>query len=98
MTAGLAAMLAGVFVVPTVLLWLGHRLRRRPHRWQRVFWGALVAHVIAVPVVAVAAMMPAAEWAPTDTVRGLLGFWLLLVAPVVGGVVGAFTASPSERT
>lgn len=89
MTPGLTAMLLGTFVVPGVLLWAGHRLRRRPPRWRGAFWGALIAHVVAVPIAAVAAMTPAAEWAPTDTMRGALGFWLLFIAPIVGAVLGA---------
>ena len=89
MSVGLAAMLAGVFVVPVVLLALGHRVRRRDARGQRAFWGALIAHVAVAPIALVAAMSPAAEWAPTDTLRGALGFWSLLVVPAIGGLVGA---------
>lgn len=98
MTPGLAAMLAGIFLVPMALLWAGHRLRRRPPRWRGAFWGALIAHVAMAPVALVAAMSPAAEWAPTDTVRGALGFWSLLVMPVLGGVVGAIVGGRAEQT
>ena len=97
MTSGLAAMLAGAFGVPMVLLWLGHRLRRRPRRWQGAFWGALIAHLIAMPIAAVAAMTPPAEWTPGDTMRGLLGLWLLLLAPLIGAAIGATAAGRSER-
>ena len=89
MTPGLVAMLAGLFAVPAALLWAGHRLRRRPARWRAAFWGALAAHVVASLVALVAAMVPPAEWAPHDRWRGFLGFWLLLVAPVLGAVAGA---------
>ena len=90
-------MLAGVFLVPTVLVWAGHRLRRRPPRWRSAFWGGLIGHVLAIPVASVAAMTPAAEWAPTDTVRGLLGFWLLFLAPVIGALVGSLVAGRDNR-
>jgi hypothetical protein len=93
MTLGLGAMLAGVFGVPLALLWLGHRVRRREAKWRGAFWGALIAHVVAAPPALVAAMFPAAEWAPTDTMRGALGFWSLLVAPVLGALFGAVIAS-----
>jgi len=96
-TPGLAAMLAGVFLVPTVLVWAGHRLRRRPARWRGAFWGGLIGHVLAIPVASVAAMMPAAEWASTDTVRGLLGFWLLLLAPLAGALVGSLLPRRDNR-
>jgi hypothetical protein len=90
-------MLAGAFGIPALLLWSGHRLRRRPPRWQGAFWGALIAHVIAVPIAAVAAMTPPAEWSVTDTMRGLFGLWLLLLAPLVGGAIGAAAGGRSRR-
>lgn len=90
MTAGLAAMLVGLFVVPVLLLWSGHRLRRRSSRWQYVFWGALVGHVVAIPIAAIAAMTPPVEWAGSDVLRGALGFWSLLVLPAAGALVGGF--------
>ena len=88
MTLGLAAMLLGVFVVPTALLWMGHRLRRRPPRWRSMFWGAVIGHVIAMVIGLIWAMMPPEEWAPTDHVRGALAFWSFLVLPLVGGAMG----------
>jgi hypothetical protein len=93
MTIGLAVMLAGAFLVPALLLWVGHRLRRRPPRWRRAFWGALVAHVLAVPVAVAAAMIPPAEWGADDRLRGFLGFWLLLVAPTLGALLGLLRRS-----
>jgi len=98
MTHGIAAMLLGAFVVPGVLLWAGHRLRRRPPRWRGAFWGALVGHVVAVPIAVVAAMNPAAEWGPTDAVRGALGFRLLLAAPIVGAVIGSIVGGRTVRS
>ncbi len=89
MTPGLLALLAGTFGVPAALLWAGHRLRRRPARWRWAFWGALLGHLVAIPLALWGAMVPAAEWAPTDAWRGALGFWALLVLPAVGGAVGA---------
>ena len=91
MTPGLAAMLAGLFVVPAALLWAGHRLRRRPPRWRAAFWGALLAHVAVAPLAMLAAMVPPAEWAPDDRWRGFLGFWAMLVAPLLGAALGAVT-------
>jgi hypothetical protein len=89
MTTGLAVMLAGTFGVPAALLWAGHRLRRRPPRWRAAFWGALVGHVVAVPAAVTAAVWPPTEWGATDVVRGALGWWGLLVAPLVGAALGA---------
>lgn len=89
MSAGLVAMLGGLFVVPAALLWAGHRLRRRSARWRAAFWGALVGHVLGATLAMVAGMATPAEWGPDDTWRGFVGLWLMLLAPIVGAVVGA---------
>jgi hypothetical protein len=97
MTIGLAAMLAGLFGVPAVLLWTGHRLRRRPPRWRAAFWGALIAHVALAPAAMVAAMVPPAEWAPDDRWRGVFGFWALMLGPLLGALIGVARAPrPSQ--
>ncbi|MDB4879498.1 MAG: hypothetical protein JWL60_944 [Gemmatimonadetes bacterium] len=88
MTTGIAAMLLGLFGVPLVLLWAGHRLRRRSPRWRRAFWGALVAHLLVMPPVLWVSMLPPADWSPTDRWRGAIGLWGLLAAPVAGALVG----------
>ena len=93
MTPGILALLLDAFVVPGVLLWLGHRLRRRTPRWRAAFWGGVTGHLIALVIGSIAGMTPAAEWSPDDTVRGALGLWSFLVLPVVGAVVGMLRAT-----
>lgn len=92
MNPHLLAMLSGLFLVPAMLLWLGHRLRRRSARARGIFWGALLAHLLVAPAAMWVAMVPPVSWGSEDTVRGALGFWALLVAPAIGAVVGALTA------
>lgn len=94
MTPGTAAMLLGLFAVPALLLWSGHRLRRRSLRWRSVFWGLLLGYVAGSLVAMTAAMMPAAEWTGDDTMRGLLGFWSLVLLPALGAMVGAVRPIP----
>ena len=89
MTAGVAAMLLGVFGVPIVLLWAGHRLRRRSPRWHNMFWGGLLGHLLSLVIGSIAAMMPAESWTAADVIRGALGLWSWLVLPVFGALVGA---------
>lgn len=98
MTIGVAAMLAGVFGVPACLLWAGHRLRRRSHRWHRAFWGAVIGHLVAIAVGSFAAMSPPEMWAPTDTMRGALALWSFLLLPLGGAVLAAVTTSTSPRS
>ena len=46
----IGGLLAGLFLVPVVLLWLGHRLRRRTAGARAVFWGATIGHSIGIAV------------------------------------------------
>ena len=89
MTLLLVALLAGLFVIPAVLLTVGHRLRKRSARVQSAFWGAIVAHIVASLAVVVFSMIPSEGWQATDVLRGAIGFWSLLIAPVVGAAIGA---------
>ena len=89
MNPGLIAMMLGAFAVPAVLLWAGHRMRRRSARWQSAFWGGLAGHLVSLVVACVAALIPAEVWQSTDVVRGAAGFWSLLVCPAAGAIGGA---------
>lgn len=97
MTVGRIALLLGLFLVPAVLLACGHRLRKRTPLWRAVFWTAVVAHILAATVATVVSMVPPAAWRDDDVWRGLLGFWLLLVAPL-GAAIGAALWYFSKRT
>lgn len=96
MSFGPVAMLLGIFVVPTLLLWLGHRLRRRTARQRGLFWGALTGHVAAIVTATLAAMLPPQVWGPGDLVRGLASYGALLLLPIIGGAIGALNASRAE--
>lgn len=89
MTPGIVVLLFGVFVVPAVLLWAGHRMRRRSATWHAAFWGAVTGHVIAIIVGSIAAMLPAREWSDASVVRGALGLWSFLVLPAAGATIAA---------
>ena len=89
MTPGVTAMLVGIFIVPAGLLWLGHRLRRRPPRTRAVFWGAVIGHIAAMAA-AHFALMPAEVWSADDRLRGALGLWSFLVLPLLGALIGRF--------
>ena len=88
MTFGFWGMMLGAFGIPALLLWAGHRLRRRSARWIAVFWGAVIGHAASLVIGPVAAMIPAAEWGQNDVWRGALGYWSFLVCPVLGALVG----------
>lgn len=88
MTIHVLAMLIGVFVVPALLLWAGHRFRRRSPRTQEVFRGALAGHLAALVVGTWAALTPAEAWAPTDVARGAFALWSFLLLPLLGALIG----------
>lgn len=96
MTAGLPALLVGLFAVPVAFLWLGHGWRRRTPRQRAAFWGGLAGYLVASLAVMLAGMIPPSEWSAADTVRGALGWWSLLVAPALGAAV-AVLAAKSRR-
>ena len=96
MSAGLAAMLFGLFVVPGALLWLGHRLRRRTARQRAIFWGALGGHAVAMLVATAAAIFPPEAWGPDNVARGLFGYASLIILPLAGAIAGVLTAGRRE--
>lgn len=97
MSAGLIAMLTGIFVVPGVLVWAGQGLRRRSARWHSAFWGAVIAHALIIPIGLLAAFLPPESWSAGDFWRGLFGFWGFLLGPVLGAVVGAGLSRDGSR-
>lgn len=84
-------LLAGLFLVPVVLLWRGHRLRRQSGRFRGAFWGAITGHCIAATVALIASMIPPEAWTSADVARGVLGLWGLFLLPVLGGAIGYFS-------
>jgi len=92
----LAAMMAGLFVVPGILLAASHRLRRRSNKLQSAFWGAAIAHMMAVIAATLASMISAEQWQSDDLWRGVFGFWVLLVAPFIGATIGYLRGSTSK--
>src|SRR5687768_11270789 len=99
MNAGLAALLAGLFIVPVALLYLGHRLRRRSRRARAVFWGALIGHTLGALFATWYSMIPPEVWTSSDTTRGFFGFYGMLVMSIVGGLIGllASTKNPDGK-
>ncbi len=89
-------MLVGIFVVPALLLWLGHRFRRRTPRQRGLFWGALTGYLLAIVSATLAGTLPPYLWAPDDIFRGIAGYGALLFLPVIGGAIGALRVSARE--
>lgn len=89
MTLEQLALLVGLFVVPALLLALGHRLRRRPPLWRRVFWGGVIGHSIAILVMLAAALYPPILWEGGLRARDVAVHWSLVLGGVAGGAIAA---------
>lgn len=87
MSLSMLALLVGLFVVPCVLLWMGHRLRRRTAAWRGAFWGTVTGHTAGMLVSVAAMHVPPVLWAGGDA-RTLLVHWGMLISAMLGGAIG----------
>lgn len=83
------ALLIGLFLVPALLLALGHRLRRRAPLWRRVFWGGVTGHSIGLVVTMVAAHYPPIWWAGGSFWRDAAVHWTLACGALLGAGIAA---------
>ena len=81
------AFLTGLLVVPTVLLWLGHRLRDRSPAQRGAFWGGVTGHTMAIIIAITLLHYPPQMW--TGAVRSALAMWAMLLGGVIGAAWGA---------
>ena len=92
----MASLLAGLFIVPIVLLYVGHRLRRRSRRARGFFWGALAGHTLGALFATWYSMIPPEMWTSADTTRGFFGFYAMLAMAAAGGLIGLLSASRNK--
>lgn len=88
--------LTGLFLVPLVLLMLGHRLRDRTPTQRRMFWGGIIGYLAGMLVAVSAALYPPVHWPGTDSLRGLLVHGAMLFFGLLGMVSGAVTGGPGK--
>ncbi len=85
-----AALLAGLFVAPGVLLWMGHRMRDRPARWRGAFWGGVIGHTLGMLVMLAAAHFPPVMWQGGWRAAAVYG--AMLAGAVLGAAAGGMRA------
>ena len=95
MSAEHLALLVGLFVIPALLLVLGHRLRRRKPFWRRVFWGAVAGHSVALLIMLAATMYPPVLWEGGLRARDIAVHWSMVLGAVVGSAIAA--ALPARK-
>lgn len=83
------ALLAGLFILPVVLLTLGHGMRDRSTRTKRLFWGGVIGHAVGIIVTMVVMMSPPVWWADAESVRTFAVHWAMVVGCAVGVAGGA---------
>lgn len=87
MSLSLLALLAGLFIVPVALLWMGHRLRRRTPAWRGAFWGAVAGHTLGMLVTLAALHYPPVLWGDGGW-RTTLVHGAMLLGAAAGGAIG----------
>lgn len=92
MSIHLLVFLAGLFVVPVIMLAVGHKLRRRSPRVRSAFWGAVIGYCIAGTLAVSLGMVPPEAWQPEERFRGFIGLWSMVVMPAIGAAVGMLRA------
>jgi hypothetical protein len=96
MSAGVLAMLFGLFVVPGVLLWAGHNYKKRSARMRGAFWGGLIGHTLAALAASASALYRPVLWSDGDMARGLIGFWSMLLLGAIGMIIGGWLGAKGE--
>ena len=91
MNSGRIIFAIGLFVVPLLLLPLGHGLRRRSPRVRSAFWGAVTGYGAGVLVMSVITMIPPIHWDGTLW-RTMLVHWSMLLGALLGFAAGAIFA------
>lgn len=87
MTDSRLALVIGLFIVPAVLLWLGHRMRRHPAVRRRVFWGATIGYVLGMLLMLAAIHYPPVLWAGGGW-RTAVVHWGMVVGALLGAAGG----------
>lgn len=83
------ALLAGLFVVPILLLATGHRLRRRDAPTRYRFWGGVLGYIVGLLVATAAMLAPPVWWQGGGVVRELFVYWAMTAGFVAGIAVGS---------
>jgi hypothetical protein len=93
----------GLFIVPLVLLAMGHDLRKRPARQRGTFWGAASGYFAGVLVTAVLTVMPPVHWSAGSPPRDLAVHFSMVAGTILGAMAGSFLrrarapVAPGER-
>ncbi len=92
MSAAHAALLAGIFAPPLVLLAVGHTYRNRSHPARGLFWGGVVGYGVGLVVTAAAMLVPAMDWTGGSPLRASVVHAGPLAGALLGMAVGRLLA------
>jgi hypothetical protein len=89
---GRLALLAGLFVAPLLLAWLGHRMRDRSPRQRGAFWGGLFGHTAGILITLALALAPPIVWTGGAAWRDAGVHYAMIGGFVIGAAIGALRA------
>jgi hypothetical protein len=83
------ALVAGLFLAPLVLAWLGHRFRDRSRRQKGAFWGGLFGHTAGLLLALGLALAPPIVWSGGAAWRDAAVHYAMIVGFALGTAIGA---------
>lgn len=84
-----AALLAGFFFAPALLLALGHGLRKRVPRARSRFWGGVMGYGVGMVLAILAMMIPPNDWGGEGDLRSVVIHWAMAAGCLLGVSVGS---------
>lgn len=87
---GRLAFLIGLFLMPLLLIRLGHRFRDRTSAERAAFWGGVIGHSAGMLVSIAFGLLPPVWWAEGPPLRDFVLHWAMLVGALGGVAVGGW--------
>lgn len=92
------ALFIGLFVVPALLLWTGHRMRERGGAARGAFWGGVIGHAAGLLITLTTSVNPAVWWAGGPFLRDFAVHWSPMLLGLSGALVGLALARRAGKT
>ena len=83
------ALVAGLFLAPLLLAWLGHRFRDRSRHQKGAFWGGLFGHTAGLILALGLALAPPVVWTGGSAWRDAAVHYAMIVGFALGAAIGA---------
>jgi hypothetical protein len=88
-SGSIIALLIGLLVIPSYLLFLGNRFRYKSGAQRGRFWGGIIGHSAGAIIALIAMMAPPIWWAGGGAMREMAVYWSMLVFSIIGLIAGS---------